>query len=320
MSISIFSVPVPSSGDGAPVDISALVGRKSVILSGTFKGSYVLLGTHDGVKFDPLLAFDAGGNEGIKQTFDGSLAAVKIRSLASSSSGVSAQISGISVPGSNSFGSFASLSPGTSGPQPSVDLGLTDYQSGLNFIANGNVQGSVVFEGSLDNVKFNPIGAFTAQPSAASLLGAAPLSFSPLATSDLIRYVRLNVQGAILSPFTITFGGSQSTGGGGGQPSVPTIVNSSPYALLPSDTSLQVTGTVTIPIVIDVAAGTEGREFTVTDSAYNCTSNNITLVPAVGDTINGEAGPFTMGLGDYAEDGLSLTFAYNTDTSNWEIH
>lgn len=320
MSIAIVSVPVPPSGDGSPVDISALVGSKTVTLSGTFKGSYVLLGSHDGVDFSPLLAFDAGGIEGIQQILDMALASVRLRSLASSARGVSASISGLSVPGNNSFGSFAPLSPGDSGPQASVDLGLVDYVEGLNFIANGGFQGSVVVEGSLDDLSFNPIGAFTAQPGAASLLGASPLAFSPLATTDLVRYVRLNVHGVILSPLTVTFGGSQATSGGGGQSSNPTIVDSSPYALLPADTSLQVTGTATIPIEIDLAAGTEGRQFVVTDSAYNCVANHITLVPAGGDTINGVAGNFVMGAGDFAEDGLSLTFAYNTETNNWEIH
>jgi hypothetical protein len=125
----------------------------------------------------------------------------------------------------------------------------------------------------------------------------------------------LNIQGVILSSFTVTFGGSQSTPGGGGQASVPTIVNSSPYVLLPSDTSLQVTGTATMPIEIDLTAGTAGRGLIVTDSGYNCTSNNITLVPAAGDTINGVAGNFVMDTFD----GMSVTLQYCATTSNWDI-
>ena len=211
MSIAIVSVPVPPSGDGSPVDISALVGSKTVTLSGTFKGSYVLLGSHDGEDFSPLLAFDAGGIEGIQQILDMALASVRLRSLASSARGVSASIAGISIPGSNSFGSFAPLSPGDSGPQASVDLGLEAYQEGLNFIANGGFQGAVIVEGSPDGTHFNPIGAFTAQPSPASLLASPSIVFSPLSTTDQIRYIRLNVQGIILSPFVVTFGGSQTS-------------------------------------------------------------------------------------------------------------
>lgn len=216
MATSILSIPVPSFGDGPIVDVSSLVGEKTVSVTGSFRGQYVLLGSHDKVHFIPLLAFDAGGGDGIKLTTRGAVAWVRLRSLALDPSNVRASISGLAIPGSNSFGAFPVLGPGAYGPQPSIDLGLSDFQEGLNFISNGGVVGSVVVEGSLDNRSFTPIGSFSAEPISASLLAAAPLELAPVSTSDRIRYVRLDVQGVILSPFTVTIGGSQTAGGGAG--------------------------------------------------------------------------------------------------------
>jgi hypothetical protein len=103
MSTVSVSIPVPSSGFGAAVDVSGLVGQKTVALSGRYRGAYVLYGSHDGSRFAPLLIFNAGGIEGIKQTFGGSFAWVRLKSLASNASGVSAAVSGLSVAGGNSF-------------------------------------------------------------------------------------------------------------------------------------------------------------------------------------------------------------------------
>jgi hypothetical protein len=40
MAIATLSIPVPSSGNGAFVDTSSLVGAKTVTLSGKFVGTY----------------------------------------------------------------------------------------------------------------------------------------------------------------------------------------------------------------------------------------------------------------------------------------
>ena len=43
MSTSVFSITVPGSGFGPAADVSSLVGEKTVVLSGRFRGAYVLL-------------------------------------------------------------------------------------------------------------------------------------------------------------------------------------------------------------------------------------------------------------------------------------
>ena len=211
MSTSVKGIPVPSSGFGSAVDVSSLVGEKTVVLSGRFRGAYVLYGSHQsgpGAHFAPLLIFDAGGVESIKQTFKASLSQVRLKSLATGAAGVSANISGLEVPGDNSFTSLA--------VGGEVDLGTDAYQVDLNFMGFGQVNGAVVVEGSADGVGFNPIGEFASQGSVTSLLGGGSgIEFSPIVTSDKIRYVRLRVQGSVAGGFVVTVGGAVSEGGGG---------------------------------------------------------------------------------------------------------
>ena len=210
MSTASVSIPVPSSGFGGEVDVSSLVGEKTVALSGRYEGAYVLYGSHDRSRFAPLLIFNAGGIEGIKQTFRGSFAWLRLKSLASNASGVSAAVSGLSVAGGNSFTSL--------GIGGAVDLGDDLYQVDLNFMGFGQVNGSVVVEGSIDGFGFNPIGEFASSGSGASLLGGGSgIEFSPVVTGDRVRYVRLNVQGSAEPGFVVTVGGAQSASGGGAE-------------------------------------------------------------------------------------------------------
>ena len=220
MATSTIPISVPQSGFGPSVDISFLAGKKTVVLSGSFKGAYVLYGSHDGVIFVPLMIFNSGHPQGIQNTIAGSLAKVKLFSIAMNATNVTASISGLSIPFDNSFTSFPVINPGDSGFQPIVDLGTTKYQVGLNFIGQGDLNGSVGIEGSLDGKHFNPLGQFQCQQSTNSLLEKKKLEFAPVETDDKVRYVRLNVKGTLQSPFQVTIGGAQSLGGatGSGSP------------------------------------------------------------------------------------------------------
>ena len=213
MATSNVIIPVPASGFGSAVDVSALVGEKTVILSGRYQGAYVLYGTHDGSHFAPLLIFNAGGIESIRQTFSGALQAVRLKSLASDAAGVNASISGLSVPLDNSFSFIGPVGKGFSGV---MDLGNSAYQTDLNFMGFGRLSGSVVVEGSSDGLNFNPIGSFSA--SGVNLFDVeGVIEFSPLETVDKVRYVRLNVLGDVPDLFMVTIGGAQSDASGGAE-------------------------------------------------------------------------------------------------------
>ena len=213
MSISTVNVVVPVSGDGPIASIVNLIGEKTVELSGLFVGRYVLLGSHNDVNFVPVLIFDANGDESIKLTLKLALKSVRVRSQASASSGVTMNVSGV-LSANNLFATLATLSPGVNGPQGIVDLNVAlppvSVEQDINFICEGGLAGLISVDGSMDGVHFNPIGnGFQAGGQTPSLLGNTQiLEFSPLTTGDLVRYIRVNVEGIITSTVVVTMGGS----------------------------------------------------------------------------------------------------------------
>lgn len=212
MSTSIINVVVPSSGFGPAADVSTLAGTKTIVLTGRFRGSYVLYGSHDNIGYVPILGFNAGGLEEIRQVYDGALSSVKLLSLAKDASGVTANVSGLEDASANSFQAIANFTAGSSGIAPVADLGDTYYQTGLNFIVSGPFVGQLVIEGGLDASHLCPIGQCTADPAPLS----PPLEFGPIATPDKVRYVRVSLLGtAGAGGVTVSAGGSQSTGGSG---------------------------------------------------------------------------------------------------------
>jgi hypothetical protein len=212
MAIGIVNVVVPLSGDGAVVDISALVGEKTVVLSGTFRGRYILLGSHDDAHFVPVLIFDADGSESIKKTLPGAIKSVRVRAAATAPVGVTMNVSGITLPGNNQFTVVATLAVGASGLQPIIDLNVvfpaTGLENDINFMCAGAFNGVIDVLGSLDGVRFNPIGSFRADPASAALLGGVTLlEFTPLGTTDQVRYIRLSVNAQLSATTVVTLGG-----------------------------------------------------------------------------------------------------------------
>jgi hypothetical protein len=213
MPLSIVNVPIFPAGDGPIVSIANLIGEKTVELTGTFKGRYILLGTQNGSTFVPVAMFDSNGKESFKQTLPLALIAVRVRSHATLAIGVELNISGVSSAGSNKFTTVASVAPSISGVQPVVDLFSlfppTGVEQDIGFLCSGSFKGVVLVEGSLDNIEFNAIGSFTLDSQSPSLLGVSPVfEFSPLATKTLVRYVRVVVNGVVTETVTVTLGGS----------------------------------------------------------------------------------------------------------------
>ena len=214
MPIAILSLVIPAQGDGPPLDISALTGKKTIVLSGLFRGIYTLLGSHDDINFDPILSFNASGPEGIKQTFNGAFKSVRMRSQVSFTQNVVGSLSAELEPGLSQFVSFPLLAAFSYGPQTAIDLFSlvppTGLVSATNIICKGNFTGTVSIEGSLDGVRFQPFGAFQGSKQESNL-GLQPgiLEFSPLEYTDQVRYLRANVcQGCFVSVDTVlTVGG-----------------------------------------------------------------------------------------------------------------
>jgi len=221
----VFTLNVPANDgtDGAATDVSAAVGLKSVEISGAFSGSYIILGSHNGVNYVPLAMFQGGGD--VKQTFSfvphlsaqaggpfNEATGVVVRFLKvrrrSPDGGVSITTGAGTSLTLNAFVAFATLNPGVTGPQAIVDLFTvvppTGYFPGFSMFCDGAFSGGdILLEGSLDGVNFAPLAQFASQ----SLLpNGSP--FAPVIIEQVTRYVRLNVRSGVTGPTTITLGGA----------------------------------------------------------------------------------------------------------------
>ena len=213
------NVPVPISGDGPAVDVSALVGPKTVQLSGTYEGYYDLLGSQDGQTFVPVASFNADGPEGIKQTIPGAFSSVRLRSGAVAAVGVVCEVSGVAGAGQNGFGVIATLGGGFTGLTPPVDTSTfippTGSEEDTCFLCRGSFTGPITVLGSSDGVEFNPLGAWN--PGRLPQ-GAPPIvELAPLTTKAKVRYVRLLVSGVVTGVVTVTMGGRVPSSGSAGK-------------------------------------------------------------------------------------------------------
>jgi len=80
------TVPVPlGNGFGAALVVSDLVAKKTIYLSGSFEGEYVILGSHDGVNYVPICSFEGqearfgtSGPQTVRRDIDFTLLDVKV--------------------------------------------------------------------------------------------------------------------------------------------------------------------------------------------------------------------------------------------------
>ena len=234
MAIASVSVPVPASGDGAPVSIANLVGAKTVILTGLFVGQYAILAGHELGSLVPVLQFDAGGEAGIEQTLPDAYNYVAVRAQVNNTvmgAPITVVVNGVVGIGQNLFAPLATLNPGPIGAQAPIDTYAlfppTGLEEGISIICSGLFEGNLIIEGSEDQAVWNPIGQFTATPVGRTLLGLPRvLEFGPLTTRDLVRYIRVNASAKILNVTTLTIGGRIPATGGGGGTSVVEVASS----------------------------------------------------------------------------------------------
>ena len=128
MSVATVVVPVPASGDGLAVSVAALLGSKTVVLTGKFEGTYVLLASHDGATYVPAITFNSGGPEGVQATLDDAYNFVRLRSSATPIGTVTASVTAMRVnSASNLLRSLMSrLTPSSSTTCPSASTwGMT---------------------------------------------------------------------------------------------------------------------------------------------------------------------------------------------------
>lgn len=207
MSILSVNVVVPSVGDGPIADVSNLVGPKTVLLSGSFTGSYILMGSQNNVDFVPLLQFDSA--QGIEQTMSESFSSFRLRSLATSNGIVVCNVSAIAGFGENYFGVVASLVAGFKGLTTIIDtyslFPPTGLEGDMCLMCRGLFSGQINVLGSMDGINFSPVCTFRID---ATSTDSHPIEFSPIGTPDKLRYLRLSVDGVTTGNTTVTVGGT----------------------------------------------------------------------------------------------------------------
>ena len=220
MPLSILQIGIPAvyGTDGPVLDISTLQGEKTILLDGSFDGLYVLYASHDNVNFVPIFSFFGARPQSIKEITWSSFASVRMHSLATNASNVTASISGAYSASANSFASLPIVPPNSYGSQPIVDLFTlvppSGFFSGTNLILIGDFVGTVSVEGSLDGNRFSPIGFFKNLSKTALSSGLQPdvPKNSPAEYTDLVRYLRINVLDGtfVVGSLFVTVGGESS--------------------------------------------------------------------------------------------------------------
>lgn len=216
MSILSTSIPVPTAGDGPIVDISSMVGSKTIQLTGIFTGTYVLLASHDDVDFAPVAQFSS--SQGFEQTVAGAFKSMRLRTFANPTGIITCEVSAINGVGENSFGTVASVAAGFSGNTPIIDTAILFPPTGLeveiNVICRGAFRGQLIVMGSINGINFSPLATFTI---GALPTDSAPIEFAPIPIDQTTRYLRVFMDGSTTLPTVVTIGGRiPNTGGGGG--------------------------------------------------------------------------------------------------------
>ena len=327
MSIQTVSVPVPASGDGPIVDVSALVGPKTVQLSGNFRGYYDLLASQDDANFDAVASFDAGGDAGIEQTVPGAFKSFRLRANVSQViSPVSCEVSAVLGAGENGFGTVASLAAGFSGLTPAVDTSTfvppTGSEVDTCFLCRGAFEGPIVVLGSSDGVEFNPVGSFVADRLPE---GAPPvLEFAPLTTLDKTRYVRLQVPGTTTGPVVVTVGGRVPSGAAGTPMamfvvdgsgtsalqalavSAPTTFGASSVVVGPGSSAL---GAVSVAVGSAVTTDAPSASATAIGQNVSVTGSAVSVAVGSGVTIDQSPAGIALGLAAQIQSGNSASIA-----------
>lgn len=77
------------NGFGANLDVSGLVAKKTIYLSGVFEGDYIIQGSHDDVRFVPIAKFTGqealfhtSGPQTVRQDIDLSIKTIRVQRAA----------------------------------------------------------------------------------------------------------------------------------------------------------------------------------------------------------------------------------------------
>lgn len=221
--ISTLPANIADKSDGSAVDVSGLQAKKTIEISGSYSGSYSVLGSHDGLLYFPVATFDSGsGVQTIRRTLEVTARFMKVRREAAQSGLVTVKIAAKATvdcassgqSGANNFFTLATLRSGAKGPQAPLDLFASVASTGVDvssIACSGAFQGVISVEGSLDGTNYSPLTGFTSSQSQRGLNPTQSM-FDPVVVTEICRFVRVNVlPGTIVTgPTSFTIGGPQN--------------------------------------------------------------------------------------------------------------
>ena len=211
--IATLVVPGTEQGDGPALDVSSFIGDKTIEISGSYTGSYTVLGSNDGLTYSPILIFD-----GVEEKRQTKVVArfLRLRRKAINTGTIVARVAGPATfaTAPNNFVALAALGAGTNvGPKAITDLFAVVPAAGLSpgwsAMCSGDFVGTIALEGSLDGTEFFPIAQFTNSPRSP---GTAAPELAPVVIEEVVRYVRLVVMPGttVMEPVSVTLGGGLS--------------------------------------------------------------------------------------------------------------
>lgn len=214
---------IADKSDGVAVDVSGLQGRKTIEISGSYSGTYSILGSHDGNLFFPVASFGSGaGTQTVRKTLEVVAHFLKVHREAAQSGRVTVNVAARATVacatngqgGANNFFTLATLPMGASGPQAALDLFTLVAATGIDVSSvacAGAFRGQISVEGSLDGINFSPLAGFLSSQAQRGS-SAAQVMFDPVVVEEVVRFVRANVlQGTVVTgPTSLTIGGPQN--------------------------------------------------------------------------------------------------------------
>lgn len=111
--------------------------------------------------------------------------------------------------GKNRFFYVCQATPGMSGPQPEIDVYLSTGNRGLEreltYLCIGEFVGTISIEGSGDRISWGVMKSYSVQDLVEPDIEEATEGFSDASTDKaVVRYLRLNIKGRIISKTTVT--------------------------------------------------------------------------------------------------------------------
>lgn len=276
------AIPIPTTwgATGAPVDVSDLTGEKTILLSNSFEGTYVLLGSHDGSYYVPVATFSGHGDLPFKELLGQTYRYLALRSLGTMPSGMSAAVCANQDATVCRFLALPTVPAGAYGPQAVVDLFDLLPPAGVStntcVILSGAFVGQVSVEGSLDRSAWSSVATWSCPQVALPASGLLPSvpEWGPAPFEAQVRYLRVNVLvgSVVTSALHVSLGG-QVPGSASGE-YIPTSEKGAANGVAVLD------GDSKVPIV-EIPVGTT--------SGTVATGNDARIVGAIQSTEKGAA-------------------------------